>query len=304
MSSSDNEEEDTLQELQENAVRVYHLLGHLELIRYSPSTFTQVCDELEAIYRNDGIWMRTSKKVQLCIAEGTAAAIKAAGSVSVPAESQRKLDYLGRTAIRSMLHNKKLQKKHKTHLSNLFRDVSIMSRRRQKHDSKVMQLPFLPPELYAVIFGFLTSPIDLARCRSVCTEWLHVCDSFSDVLWPRHLRAMVGSKEAQRLLPVSADVIGPDTSPCAAMKLVSSQIDANDRLLDPFKYKRFIVQTPSDGYFLRQMSEATFQRLLHEPSENKGLHERRCFVSPAEVAAYIARPFPSTLKELVRQRRV
>lgn len=302
MSSSSDNEDYTLKERQENAVIAYNRLGHRELLRESSRGFKQVCDELEAIFRNEGVWICASKKFQHCVADVAAAAI-AVAAASPAAEQTKKLDLISRTVIRAMAQNKNFQRKYRTGLSNTFRDAAIMSRRRRKQsgDSRG-DLPWLPPEVLAIIFGLLQSPIDLACCRAVCTHWRDVCDSFSDVLWARHLQVMIGSKDASAFLShtISANHSRRQREPSAEMRLINSLIHANGHILDPFKYGRFIVETRSDaGYFLRQMNEATFQRLLRT-SEDKGMYARRCFVSPAEVATYIARPVPSTLMQLVQ----
>ncbi len=307
MSSSSDDDGHTLQERQENAVLAYELLCHHELLRDSGfawpsagSLFKQVCDELEAIYRNDGVWLTASKKFQAVVAEGTLAAVdRAAGS----AAELDYLGYLGRTAIRALNQgqsSRKRQKKHKTRSIVAYRDACIMSRRRRPRCySDGEEQPYLPPELLAIVFGFLQSPIDLASCRSVCVDWLRAIDSHGDVLWPPHLYAMVGRSKGRELLSQIRDRGGRDRASCPELALLTELVEQRPGVLAPFRYNRFILVTGS-SYFLKQMNEATFQRLLRTESD-KGLHERRCFVSPGDVAAYVSRPEPATLRQLARQ---
>ena len=301
MSSSSDDEGHTLQERQENGVLAYELLCHPKLLQHcecawpsARSLFKQVCDELEAIYRHEGVWWAASKKFQAVVVEGTLAA------VSSSAKSHAKLDYLGRTVIRALVQSKKVQKKHKTRSIVAYRDACIMARRRRPQCfSGGNEQSYLPPERLAIIFGFLESPIDLARCRSVCADWLRAVESHGDVLWPRHLCAMVGRSKGRELLSQIPKRVVRDREPCPEMRLVTEVVEQRPESLAPFRYNRFILMT-GGSYFLKQMNEATFQRLLRMESD-KALHERRCFASPSDVATYIARPVPATLKQLARQ---
>ncbi len=300
MSSSSDDGGDTLQERREHAVLAYELLCHPELLGpgcawpSSSSLFKQVCDELEAIYRHEGVWLVASKKFQTVVVESTLAAVSSASS---PA----KLEYLGRTVIRALGQSKKLQKKHKTRSIVAYRDACIMARRRRPHRQldDFNEPPYLPPELLAIIFGYLESPIDLARCRSVCVDWLRVIESYDDELWDRHVMAMCGRSKARELLSQITERELCAREPCPKLRIVAELAEQRPESLAPFRSLRYILVT-GGSYFLRQMNEATFQRLTRAESD-KALHERRYFASPTDVAAYISRPVPATLKHFARQ---
>ena len=291
-SSSDDDDDDDDATTAERQECVYELLEHRVLLRQvegREAAFRQVVDELTAIFCNESVWIGCSKKFQSAVADSTAAAI-ATAAVGV------QLGLVGR-CIRSVALNKQLQKKHKTALSNAYRDKCILTSRAAKRANKRgtdrTEPEYLPHELWHLIFSNLRSPIDLARCRCVCVEWRDVIDSYGDLLWPPLIAATFGIGRENPKNPMET---------METMETMNDLLEATGRpstFLDPWRRRRVIVKgTAGSGlYFVRQLSESSFERLF-SLADGRPLYQRRCFLTPDDVAMYVSQPTQATLRRL------
>jgi hypothetical protein len=284
--SCSDDDDDTLQQRMEH---VYvELMDHRGLLSTS---LKQVCDELEAIFKSPDLWKRASRKLQNHFIDSAGAAIGAA------AMDGPRLDGIRAGLVPAIAKNNVMQSKRKATLLTSFRNIAVMTaRRRRKERQEPLRRPsvHVPVEVMAVIFGLLTSPIDLVSCRAVCKEWLRIINSYDGVLWPRLTQTTFGSDRTTGFNPATVTGMG---SHCPAMEHFKGLAkESRHDMLAPYKYKRFIIAT-EDGYFLRQMNEQTWNRLVHTPAR-KGLAERRHFVSSEQLVHYLCRPEGSTLKKL------